>query len=55
MTAKEKSEYLLELFEYELIEQKKQYALKIVDECLNTCVESMIYYWNEVKIEIEKL
>lgn len=33
----------------------KQCALIAVDECLNTCVESMIYYWLEVKHEIEKL
>ena len=33
----------------------KQCALISVDECLNTCVESMIYYWQEVKQEIEKL
>jgi hypothetical protein len=30
-------------------------ALIAVDECLNTCVENMIYYWNEVKKEIENL
>ena len=30
-------------------------ALIAVDECLHTCVESMIYYWEEVKQEIEKL
>lgn len=33
----------------------KQCALILVDECLHTCVESMIYYWQEVKTEIEKL
>jgi hypothetical protein len=30
-------------------------ALIAVDEILHTCVESMMYYWNEVKQEIEKL
>ncbi len=58
MEAKEKAEYLLQLFEYELIEQKKQYALKIVDELIK---ENYPYdikrceYWLEVKEEIEKL
>ena len=33
----------------------KQCALIAVDECLHTCIESMIYYWQEVKQEIEKL
>jgi len=33
----------------------KKCALIAVDECLHTCVESMVYYWNEVKQEIEKL
>ena len=33
----------------------KQCALIAVDEILHTCVESMMYYWNEVKQEIEKL
>ena len=33
----------------------KQCALIAVDECLKTCVFSMIYYWQEVKEEIEKL
>ena len=36
-------------------ELAKQSALIAVDEILHTCVESMIYYWNEVKQEIEKL
>lgn len=61
MKAKEKAEYLLELFEYELIEQKKQYALKIVDEILNrknfliSIPLKDIEYWNQVKEEILKL
>ncbi len=32
-----------------------KYALIAVDECLKTCVFSMIYYWQEVKEELEKL
>lgn len=61
MTSKEKAEYLLELFQYELIEQKKQYALKIVDEILNkknfliSIPLKDIEYWNQVKKEIEKM
>lgn len=30
-------------------------ALIAVEECIGTCVESMIYYWVEVKQEIEKI
>jgi hypothetical protein len=37
------------------ISKVKECALIAVDECLHTCVESMIYYWKEVKQEIEKL
>lgn len=57
MKPKEKAEYLLELFEYELIEQKKQYALKIVDEMINEFYTHPIakIYWQEVKEEILKL
>lgn len=58
MTPKEKAEYLLELFEYELIEQKKQYALKIVDELIKENYPTDIKrceYWLEVIKEIEKL
>jgi hypothetical protein len=29
-------------------------ALISVDECLSTCVESMIYFWKEVKEELTK-
>jgi len=32
-----------------------QHALIAVDEILHTCVESMMYYWQEVKQEIELL
>lgn len=37
------------------IHMAKKSALIAVEECLGTCVESMIYYWVEVKNEIEKL
>lgn len=33
----------------------KQCALISVDEILQTCTESSIWYWQEVKQEIEKL
>jgi len=36
-------------------EASKQCALILVDECLHTCVESMLYYWEEVKQEIQNL
>lgn len=58
MKAKLKSEYLLELFEYELIEQKKEYALKIVNELIKENYPTDIKrceYWQEVKNEINKL
>jgi hypothetical protein len=35
--------------------QAKLCALIAVDECLKTCVFSMIYYWQEVKEELLKL
>ena len=67
MTPKEKAEELIDKY-FILIKDKfekwnisygishpKQCALIAVDEILNTCVESMIYYWQEVKQEIEKL
>ena len=38
-----------------VIELAKECALIAVKESSNTCVESMIYYWMKVKIEIEKL
>lgn len=57
MTPKEKAEELFEKFTevdgYDF--NIKQCALIVVDEILTTCVESMIYYWQEVKQEIEKL
>ena len=39
---------------YQNIDESKRCALIAVDECLNTCVESMIYYWQEVRKEIER-
>lgn len=58
LTSKEKAKELvnkyLQIYDGRVI-QAKQCALIAVDECLHTCVESMIYYWQEVKQEIEKL
>jgi hypothetical protein len=42
-------------YSYKDWEIAKQCALIAVDECLKTCVYSMINYWQEVKQEIEKL
>jgi hypothetical protein len=61
MTPKEKAKDLYDSYWYCLFESNitqrnywsKQCALIAVDEILHTCVESMIYYWNEVKQEIE--
>jgi hypothetical protein len=63
MTPKEKARDLFNSYWYCLLESdisqrdyySQQCALIAVDECLGTCVESMIYYWKEVKQEIEKL
>jgi hypothetical protein len=64
MTPQEKAEQLIDKFlkpiihlhQYPLcLESAIECALIAVDECLHTCVESMVYYWNEVKNEIEKL
>lgn len=58
MTPKEKAVQLVaKFYKYNHIgnSHAKQCALIAVDECLNTCVESMIYYWKEVKNEIENL
>jgi hypothetical protein len=63
MTPKEKAHELFdkynELLSYHIFnghfDVSKQCALIAVDECLKTCVYSMIYYWEEVKQEIEKL
>ena len=64
MTPKEKAEQLVHRMMYKIQWKKEKYhtlmeakdcALIVVDECLHTCVESMLYYWQEVKEEIEKL
>jgi hypothetical protein len=64
MTPEEKAYELIDKFlnpinhlhQYPLcLEAATECALIAVEECLNTCVESMIYYWKEVKQEIEKL
>jgi hypothetical protein len=64
MTPEEKAIYLLDKFikpiihlhKYPLcLESAKECALIAVDECLHTCVESMVFYWNEVKQEIKNL
>lgn len=65
MTPKEKAESLVESFmnlglikmsDYSIIylPTAKQCALIVVDECLHTCIESMLYYWTEVKRIIEE-
>lgn len=62
MTPKEKAIELFEKYDKNIVstnykhmckEAVIQCALIAVDECLNTCVENMIYYWREVKQEIE--
>ena len=66
MTPKEQAEDLVELmFMVDLSNRDekmimfycnaKKCALIAVDLALSTCVESRIYYWIEVKKEIEKL
>ena len=67
MTPKEKAKELFDKYysnipetglqgKYSIFTQHaKQCALIAVDECLHTCVESMIYFWKEVKEEINNL
>lgn len=62
MKPKEKAEELvwkysraLQLWDEENSLKAIQCALIAVDECLNTCVENMIYYWQEVKQEVENM
>ena len=63
MTPKEKANELFdkynELLSFHIFngtyDIAQQCALIAVDECLKTCVYSMIYYWQEVKTELEKL
>ena len=60
MTPKEKAEELVDLY-YPLFTNSmamfdaKQCALIAVDELLNNCYEVMKPFWEEVKLEIEKL
>lgn len=61
MTPQAKARQLINRFiedglhgKYMGITSARQCALILVDECLKTCVESMIYYWIEVKKELEK-
>jgi hypothetical protein len=46
--------FLKEIFVPSIIEQKRC-ALIAVDEIIHTCLESMIYYWQQVKQEIDLL
>lgn len=65
LTPKEKAKELVDKFNIDLkpfseyghwdIMFAKQCALIAVEECLQTCVESSIYYWKEVLTEIESL
>ena len=60
MTAKEKAISIFNKMQMDFIyfaskEISKRNALIAVEEILHTCVESRIYYWQEVKKEIEKL
>ena len=55
MTPEEKAHELVEKY-YEVFPYyAEKCALIAVNECLKTCVYSMIYYWQEVQTEIEKL
>jgi hypothetical protein len=65
MTPKEKAKQLVSKFNFEHtggsytifqnVDESKRCALIAVDEILHTCVESMMYYWSEVKQEIQAL
>ena len=60
MTPKEKAEELVNKMQKDFIfifskEISKKHALIAVEECIYTCVPSRIYYWQEVKTEIEQL
>jgi hypothetical protein len=58
MEPREKAKELVEKFEYELIEQAKQYALIAVDEILKVSISYACReydYYLEVKNEINKL
>ena len=64
MTPTEQAKELIEKFypqvqwkmgQEDCMDRAKQCALIAVDLVLSSCVESCIYYWQEVKQEIEKL
>ena len=64
MTPTEKANELIEKFypqvqwkmgQEDCMDRAKQCALIAVDLVLSSCVESRIYYWIEVKKQIEKL
>ena len=64
MTPKEKAKDLIEKFypcvqwkmgQEDCMDRAKECALIAVDLVLSSCVSCIIYYWQEVKQEIEKL
>jgi hypothetical protein len=60
MTAKEKAISIFNKMQMDFIyfaskEISKRNALIAVEEILHTCVESRIYYWQEVKQELINL
>lgn len=59
MSPKEKAKELVDKYDETLIYLPrfvaKQCALIAVNEILHTCVEARIYYWMDVRIEIEQL
>lgn len=63
LTPKEKAKELYDKYLDEAIEadayflefNAKRCAKIAVEECLQTCVESSIYYWKEVLTEIENI
>ena len=64
MTPTEQAKKLIEKFypqvqwkmgQEDCMDRAKQCALIAVDLVLSSCVESRIYYWQEVKQEIEKI
>jgi hypothetical protein len=63
MTPKEKAQELVDKFRLNALDydgnglngfKAKQCVLIAVDEILHSCVESMMYYWQEVKQELNK-
>ena len=60
MTPKEKAKDIFDKMQMDFIyfaskEISKRNALIAVEEILHTCVESRIYYWQEVKQELINL